>query len=145
MSDLQALFHYGSLFWALLSIVLLLVAWRAIRQQRVVRHKRLMILLTTMAWLFILSYLLRYRFPELNRPVPRDYILWFALHGTVALLPLVGASCLLFARLKLSVGHHFNRYHRYYGLLLLPLWLFTHFGGLFNLSLSARESEREGR
>jgi len=135
VSGLQLTFHYGSLFWALLSTVLLLIAWRAVRQQQVAWHKKLMILLTAMAWLFILSYLLRYRFPELNRPIPREYILWFALHGTVALLPLVGASCLLFARLRLSAAHYFNRYHRRYALTLVPLWLFTHAGGLFNLWL----------
>ncbi len=135
MNGLQLTFHYGSLIWAVLSMALLLVAWQAAHQKQIARHKKLMILLTTMAWLFILSYLLRYRFPELNRPIPREYILWFALHGTVALLPLVGASCLLFARLRLSATHHFNRYHRRYALVLVPLWFFTHIGGLFNLWL----------
>ncbi len=135
MNGLQLTFHYGSLIWAVLSILLLLVAWQAARQQQIACHKKLMILLTTMAWLFILSYLLRYRFPELNRPIPREYILWFALHGTVALMPLVGAGCLLFARLRLSVTHHFNRHHRRYAQILVPLWFFTHIGGLFNLWL----------
>ncbi len=137
MNGLQSILHYGSLFWALISIVLLLMAWQAGRQQQVSRHRGLMVLLTAMAWLFILSYLLRYRFPELNRPIPREYIPWFALHGTAALLPLMGASCLVFARLKLSAQHHFNRYHRNYAFVLVPLWFFTHFGGLFNLWLLA--------
>lgn len=91
-----------------------------------------------MAWLFIVSYLLRYRFPELNRDIPREYILWFAAHGTIALLPLIGASILVFARLRLSATQHFNRYHRQYARILVLLWLFTHFGGLFNLWLMGR-------
>lgn len=135
MNSYQQMFHYGSLFWALLSMLLLCWAWYAIRHHQVQYHKRLMLLLSAMAWLFMLSYLLRYSFPELNRPVPREHILWFALHGTVALVPLLGASCLLFARMRLATAHHLNRQHKRYGLLILATWFFTHMGGVYNLWL----------
>ncbi|MBA1330301.1 hypothetical protein QQ73_03665 [Candidatus Endoriftia persephone str. Guaymas] len=135
MPSYQTLFTYFSLSWALIAIALLLIAWRAVRAGKIRLHRNLMMTVTAGAWLFVALYLLRYRYPELKAEVPPEYVGWIAFHGSVALLPLIGAALLIAARLLAGPDSHFNRHHRRYGRLLIPLWLFTHLGGLVNIYL----------
>ena len=95
-----------------------------------------MVILTAGAWLFILSYLLRYFIPGYTSPaIPRHLIPWFALHGTVGLLPLFGATALVHARLKNQEKGFLNRRHKRLGRITASLWCFTHLGGIVNFWL----------
>ncbi len=139
MSNYGDVFLYVGASWAFVALGLLGVAWCAAAQGNIQRHKRLMIFLTLMAWVFIATYLLRYRIPGAIPEISPQYIPWIAFHGTVALIPLLGATCLVFARLlqrsKLEKEGHLNRHHRYYGRVFMLLWGFTHLGGIVNFWL----------
>lgn len=142
MSNYGEVFLYIGVVWAFIALGLLLLAWRAAVHGNTRLHKRLMIFLTIMAWTFIVSYMLRYRIPGATPEIPPQYIPWIAFHGTVALIPLFGATCLVLARLLgARRGHsskkenHFNRYHRYYCRVFMLLWAFTHLGGIVNFWL----------
>ncbi|MDP6343152.1 MAG: hypothetical protein QF491_06430, partial [Alphaproteobacteria bacterium] len=66
---------------------------------------------------------------------PRQYIPWVALHGSLGLVPLIGATCLVAGRLMAGRNRfsgHFNRHHKAYGRTFIVVWVFTHLGGLFN-------------
>ncbi len=141
MQDYSFLFLNISFIWGLIALGLLLVAWQAARQGKIGRHRLLMGILTAAAWLFIAVYSLRYRYPEYIPQIPEEYIPWMAVHGTIALIPLFGATALLWARLKerrrppQQQRGHLNRHHRVYGRIILALWCFTHLGGIANFWL----------
>ncbi len=144
MMDYREFFFTMSLIWGVTAFVLLVVAWRAVARGNVRLHRSIMLLLTMGAWVFILSYMLRYAFPDdISMHIPPEYIPWIAFHGTVALFPLVGASVLLWARLTGStttpLRGHLNRRHKTYGRITASLWLFTHAGGIFNVFLFGLE------
>lgn len=130
------LFLYISLAWGIISLFLLLIAWRKAAIGNVAGHRTLMLILTAGAWLFISSYLLRYFIPGYTAPtIPRHLIPWFALHGTVGLIPLFGATALACARLRSSEVSFLNRHHRRLGRITATLWCFTHLGGIVNFWL----------
>ena len=94
-----------------------------------------MILLTVGAWVFILNYIFVQRYGGEPVPFPREYVPWIALHGSLGLVPLIGATCLVVGRLMAGrnrFSSHFNRHHKAYGRTFIVVWLFTHLGGLFN-------------
>ena len=141
MNIYTKIFFYGGFAWALVSTALLFVAWWFIRHGQVVRHKTVMIILVVGGWLFVSSYVLRYRIPDfIHIEVPRNMIPWLAFHGTIGLIPLIGATFLIWSRLtggdfETGLRAHLNRNHRKYGLTFLFLWVFTHFGGIANFFL----------
>lgn len=125
--------------WAVVAIGLLFIAWRAAKHQAYALHGKIMTILTGAAWGFLALYLLRYRYPEAIPSIPPEYIPWLALHGTVALFPLFGATLLVFnrwrARRQPEQTYHFNQHHKTYGRVLILLWCFTHIGGIANAVL----------
>ena len=135
MSNYGEVFLYVGLVWAFIALGLLLLAWHAVTQGNILLHKRLMVFLAVMAWAFIAAYLLRYKIPGAIPEIPPQYIPWIAIHGSIALIPLFGAPCLILARLFSRKEQHFNRYHRYYGRVFLLIWCFTHLGGIVNFWL----------
>ena len=123
-----------STIWAVVALVLLIVAWRLARSGRTGLHRNIMILLTIGAWVFILNYLFVQRYGG-GVSFPREYVPWIALHGTLGLIPLLGATCLVAGRLtagRSRLSDHFNRRHKSYGRILIVIWVFTHLGGIFN-------------
>ncbi len=135
MSNYGDVFLYVGLAWAFVGLGLLLLAWFTVTQGNIQLHRRLMVLLTIMAWTFIAAYLFRYNTPGAIPKISPQYIPWIAIHGTIALIPLFGATFLILARLTLRKEHHFNRHHRYYGRAFVLLWCFTHLGGIVNFWL----------
>ncbi|MCP4043180.1 MAG: DUF420 domain-containing protein [Gammaproteobacteria bacterium] len=138
MQNYSSLFLNISFIWGLFALGLLLVAWQAARLGKIGHHRLLMGFLTVAAWLFVAAYSLRYRYPGYVPEIPEEYIPWMAIHGTIALIPLFGATALLWARIKerhspaqLQRGH-LNRHHRLYGRIIVGLWCFTHLGGIAN-------------
>ncbi len=124
-----------STVWAVIALVLLVVAWWLARTGRIVLHRSIMILLTAGAWIFIVNYLLAQRYGGEVRPFPREYIPWIAVHGSMGLVPLIGGTCLVAGRLmtgRNGFSAHFNRHHKAYGRTVIAVWLFTHLGGIFN-------------
>lgn len=94
-----------------------------------------MVLLTIGAWVFILNYIFLQRYGGDFASFPREYVPWIALHGSLGLVPLFGATCLVAGRLtagKTRFSAHFNRHHKSYGRILIAIWVFTHLGGIFN-------------
>lgn len=94
-----------------------------------------MILLTVGAWIFITNYIFVQRHDGDYSSFPREYIPWIALHGSLGLIPLIGATCLVAGRLLVPgnrFGAHFNTHHKTYGRGFIVIWLFTHLGGIFN-------------
>ncbi len=129
------MFSQLSLIWAIVALVLLIVAWRSIVRRNIKYHRGLMIFLTLGAWVFIAAYMLNYRSPD--RPVVApEYIPWLAIHGTIGLFILIGASLLVWARLRQARDSqaflYLNRHHKRYGRILIVLWVFTHIGGIVN-------------
>ncbi len=121
--------------WAIIALVLLVVAWWLAHAGRTKLHSSIMILLTVGAWTFVISYLFTQRYTGNAEAFPREYVPWIAVHGSLGLVPLIGATCLVFGRLlagrnKFSI--HFNRHHRMYGRGFIIIWCFTHLGGIFN-------------
>ena len=130
--------------WGVTAFILLLVAWRAAAALNIRLHRPLMILLVVGAWVFLAAYLSRYsehsrNYGSSTQGLPSYLILWLAVHGTIALIPLLGATMLVWARLTGSeapgVRSHLNRNHRRYGRVLAGLWLFTNAGGILNFLL----------
>jgi len=132
------LFLNLSLVWTLVAIILLSFSWRLACYGNRLRHRKLMIFLTLVAWAFIALYLWQSRQP---RPleIKEEYIPWIILHGVIGLIALLGATALVFARLwqeKVRKSDlHLNRHHRLYGRIFITLWLFTHIGGVINYGL----------
>ncbi len=121
--------------WAVIAQVLLIVAWRLVRVGRSAAHRNIMILLTVGAWIFITNYIFVQRYGGDFRSFPSEYIPWIALHGSLGLVPLIGATCLVLGRLmtgRNKLSTHFNRHHKAYGRTFIVVWLFTHLGGIFN-------------
>ena len=133
------LFAQVSVAWGCLSLFLLWLAWRAAAAETWRLHRNLMCFLTAGAWIFIASYLVRYRQPDALPEIDPAYVPWLALHGTLGLVPLLGATVLVLARLRQrearAPASHFNRHHRLYGRLFIALWVFTHLGGIANYFL----------
>lgn len=133
------IFYYGGFIWAVIALILLLNAWESARKGNIVRHQLIMMILTLGGWIFILGYLVRYRFPEYIPNVPPEYIPWLAFHGSVGIVTLIGATYLVWGRLTQSRTpnrqSHVNKYHQIYGRIFIALWGFTHLGGLVNFFL----------
>ncbi len=140
MNDSSTLFLDVSLAWGLIAFGWLIGAWWAARRGDTPSHRLSMILLTAGAWLFIAVYLLHYRYGQQAPRIPPEYIPWIALHGTIGLVPLFGATGLVWARLREKRSSprrpgHLNRYHKAYGRVFVVLWCFTHAGGIVNFWL----------
>ncbi len=121
--------------WAVIALALLIIAWRLAHAGKIGPHRTIMILLTVGAWIFIVNYVFLQRYGGDLRSFPREYVPWMALHGSLGLIPLFGATCLIAARPtkdrnKFSV--HFNRHHKRYGRTFIAIWCFTHRGGIYN-------------
>jgi uncharacterized membrane protein YozB (DUF420 family) len=135
------IFLTTGLIWAIIAMLLLLIAWWcAYTKRSLLLHRRLMILLTIAAWLFILGYLLRYLLPGVKPlNIPAYLIPWFAFHALIACIPLFGAPLLLWARIRpndsISLNLHLNKHHTRYGRILMLLWAFTHAAGALNFFL----------
>lgn len=133
------IFNYLTLAWGLISLGLLLLAWKEIRRGEQRRHRRLMIILTVGAWIFLATYLLKYWLPGYQPPhVPRHLIPWLALHGMMGLVPFIGATLLVWARLSGGrdfIRRHINQRHRAYGSFFAAIWCLTHLGGIINFWL----------
>lgn len=132
----MSLFLAISTIWAVAAIVLLAFSWRLARKENIRVHKTLMILLTLGAWVFVATYLFTQRYGDAAAiPFPKEHVIWMAVHGTIGLIPLVGATCLIVSRVRSKGNYrstHLNRNHKYYGRVIVVIWLFTHLGGIFN-------------
>ncbi|MBE9552577.1 MAG: DUF420 domain-containing protein [Proteobacteria bacterium] len=131
----MSMFQIVSTSWAVIALVLLIVAWRLARAGRTVPHRNIMILLTVGAWVFVLNYIFVQRYGGEHGSFPREYVPWMALHGSLGLVPLIGATCLVLGRLMAGrnrLSAHFNRHHKLYGRTFIVVWVFTHLGGIFN-------------
>jgi uncharacterized membrane protein YozB (DUF420 family) len=130
------LFLAISTIWAVVAIVLLIFSWRLARAGKIRVHKTLMTLLALGAWVFVASYLFTQRYGDAAAiPFPKEHVIWMAVHGTIGLIPLVGATCLIVSRVRSKGNYrstHLNRNHEYYGRVIVAIWLFTHLGGIFN-------------
>jgi len=121
--------------WAVIALVLLIVAWGLARVGRIALHRNIMIVLTAGAWIFILNYLFVQRYGGAFGAFPREYVPWIALHGSLGLVPFIGATCLVFSRWmagRNKFSRHFNEHHKAYGRAFIMVWCFTHLGGIFN-------------
>ena len=106
-------------------------------------HKWMMYTMVGGGWLFVLLYFAGYYFKSEPIDMPRSLVPWFAVHGTLALVALLGATLLLTTRdtaeedLPFGTGlvASLNNRHRLYGSIIVLLWLFTHIGGIVNLYL----------
>lgn len=124
-----------STVWAVVALMLLVFAWWLARAGRIVLHRNIMILLTLGAWVFIFNYIFAQRYDGNSGSFPREYVPWIALHGSLGLVPLFGATCLVIARSMKDRNRfslHLNRHHRLYGRSFIVIWCFTHLGGIFN-------------
>lgn len=124
-----------STVWAVVALVLLVVSWRLARAGRTALHRNIMILLTIGAWIFVANYILVQRYGEDGGSFPREYIPWIAFHGSMGLIPLIGATCLVASRFMASgnsFSAYFNRHHKLFGRTFIIIWCFTHLGGIFN-------------
>ena len=131
----MSMFLIISTAWAVITLVLLIVAWWLIRVGRIALHRNIMILLTVGAWIFIINYIFVQRYGGELGSFPSEYVPWMALHGSLGLVPLIGATCLVVGRLmtgRNKFSTHFNQHHKAYGRTFIVVWFFTHLGGLFN-------------
>ena len=132
---MMSTYYIISTTWALIAVILLLVSWRLARQGKISVHKNLMGLLTLGAWIFVINYLFRQRYGGAQLTIPKEYILWMAIHGSLGLIPLLGATSLIIARFRAGtkgISGHFNRLHKGYGRVFIVIWIFTHLGGIVN-------------
>ena len=130
-----SMFLIISTAWAVIALVLLIVAWWLVRVGRIALHRNIMILLTVGAWIFIINYIFVQRYGGELGPFPSEYVPWMALHGSLGLVPLIGATCLVVGRLmtgRNKFSTHFNQHHKAYGRTFIVVWFFTHLGGIFN-------------
>ena len=131
----MSLFPIISTIWAVVALVLLIAAWRLARVGRTGLHRNIMILLTVGAWIFVTNYIFVQRYDGELGSFPREYVPWMALHGSLGLVPLLGATCLIVGRLttgRSRFSAHFNRHHKAYGRVFIVVWSFTHLGGIYN-------------
>jgi len=130
---MRDIFINGGAAWGIASIIMILLAWRAIRQKKETTHRKLLIILVTGSWIFVLVYFIYKLSPESQVNLPENMLIWLAVHGFIAVLTLALASIQLFVRLKnYNAENHFIKHHVTYGRWILPLWIFTHLGGLMN-------------
>jgi uncharacterized membrane protein YozB (DUF420 family) len=132
------LFNIVATIWAIISFTLLVLAWRMAVAKKIRLHRNLMIVLTTGAWIFIANYLFLRPYSGEALTVPREYIIWMAFHGTAGLIPLIGATCLVVSRIRRRGSRpesYLNRQHKFFGRVIIALWLFSHLGGIFNAFL----------
>ena len=111
-ASVAAMFLIISTAWAVIALVLLIVAWWLARVGRIALHRNIMILLTAGAWIFIVNYIFVQRYGGELRLFPSEYVPWMALHGSLGLVPLIGATCLVVGRLTTGrnrLSGHFNR------------------------------------
>ncbi|VAW85798.1 hypothetical protein MNBD_GAMMA18-829 [hydrothermal vent metagenome] len=138
MTFTQLSVNFG-LLWSILAIGLLLLAWRDAVNGRTQRHRIIMILMVVGSWTFVISYLLRYLIPGEMPQLPDPLMLtWLTIHGSIALIPLVGSTLMLWARFHKGdspLAQRINQKHRRMGRIFIPLWLFTHAGGIANYGL----------
>ena len=129
------MFLIVSTAWAVIALVLLILAWRLARAGGTILHRNIMVLLTVGAWVFVLNYLFVQRYSGEFGSFPREYVPWIAVHGSLGLIPLLGATCLVAGRFmpgRNRFSGHFNSHHKTYGRTFIAIWLFTHLGGIFN-------------
>ncbi|MCF6217951.1 MAG: DUF420 domain-containing protein [Gammaproteobacteria bacterium] len=135
MSFTELSMHYG-LGWSLLSIIFLLLAWYDATQSNTSRHRTIMIFMVLGSWLFVISYLLRYLIPGEMPSLPDPLMLtWLTVHGSIALIPSIGGPLMIWARYQKgdsSLAQRINQQHRKIGRIIIPVWLFTHMGGIAN-------------
>lgn len=95
-----------------------------------------MIMMVIGSWLFVVSYLLRYLIPGEMPQLPSPIMLvWLSIHGSIALIPLVGGSLMAWARMhkgQAPLAQRINQNHQKLGKTIVPIWLFTHIGGIAN-------------
>ncbi len=127
--------NYG-VIWSSVALVLLMLAKRDAVNNNISRHRFLMILMVVCSWIFVVSYLLRYVIPgELPQLPSTVMIIWLVIHGSIAFIPLVGGSLMVWARLHKGdapLAQRINQNHRRYGKIIIPIWLFTLLGGIAN-------------
>ncbi len=135
MSFTELSMNFG-LGWSLLSIVFLLLAWYDATQSNTSRHRTIMIFMVLGSWLFVISYLLRYLIPGEMPSLPDPLMLtWLTVHGSIALIPSIGGPLMIWARYQKrdsSLAQRINQQHRKIGRIIIPVWLFTHLGGITN-------------
>lgn len=126
---------YG-FYWSCLGLGLLLIAWYHAAKGSKMVHRLLMILMIVGSWVFVVSYLLRYVIPGEMPQLPEPLMVaWLAFHGSLALIPLVGGTLMAWARMhkgNAPLAAKFNQNHQRYGRIFIPIWLFTHLGGIAN-------------
>lgn len=126
--------------WALIALLLLWLAWRAARRSDTRIHRRYMLIVVAMAWVFFEAWMMMsLRYPQMVVAVPENMASWVLLRNLVSVIPLVGATLLLLARWRRSgpteLLGHFNTHHRTYGKVFILLWCFSYIGGLLNTLL----------
>ncbi len=135
MSFTELSMNFG-LGWSVLSIGFLLLAWYDATQSNSSRHRTIMIFMVLGSWLFVISYLLRYLIPGEMPSLPDPLMLtWLTVHGSIALIPSIGGPLMIWARYQKGgspLAQRINQSHRKIGRIIIPIWLFTHMGGITN-------------
>ena len=139
MENFSEIFIVIGHIWAPSAILLIIYAWIIARREKESLHKAIMIFLVVGGWLFLIFYLVgsRYDRPHVEE-LSSALLAWVIIHGTAALLALLGATVLAVARLVAddeapgSLGS-INRSHKVFGSVIAVLWMLTHAGGLINL------------
>ena len=138
MQSYAQYFLIAATVWGVIAMTLLLTAWWCAYQRCCKWHRRLMIFLTIGAWLFLLSYMIRYYTPGNTPPaIPTHLSLWFAIHGTMGMFSLISVTLVVWSRVSRgqwsrNLHQHFNRHHILYGRILVVVWTLTHMGGIAN-------------
>lgn len=127
----MSMFLIISTAWAVIALVLLIVAWWMVRVGRIMLHRNIMILLTAGAWTFVINYIFVQRYSGDLGSFPSEYVPWMALHGSLGLVPLIGATCLVVSQIDVEpeqVQHPFQSApqgiwpHVHCGLVSYPSW-----------------------
>lgn len=126
-----------STIWSFLALCLLIYAWISIKRGKVLVHRRIMIMLTLAAWLFIIAYLSGDQGSLQRDEIDSGQIVWLAIHGMGGLIVLLGASMLALSRLFAKGSQVINRHHRMVGRVVMLVWSFTHIGGIVNYFMFA--------
>ncbi|MBT5109020.1 MAG: DUF420 domain-containing protein, partial [Rhodospirillaceae bacterium] len=71
---MAAMFLIISTAWAVIALVLLIVAWWLARVGRIALHRNIMILLTAGAWIFIINYIFVQRYGGELGSFPSEYV-----------------------------------------------------------------------
>ncbi len=139
MKNFSEIFIVVGHIWALSAILLIIYAWVIARREKESLHKAVMLFLVAGGWTFLLFYLIgsRYDRPHIEE-LTSGLLAWVIIHGTAALLALLGATVLAVARLITDdeapgLLGSINRRHKVLGSVTALLWMLTHAGGLINL------------